>query len=45
MGKPTGFIELKRKKPPKRNAKERIGDYREVEATFDVAELQEQAAR
>ena len=45
MGKPTGVIELKRQKPPKRPAADRIHDFREVEGNFTDAELRDQGAR
>jgi len=45
MGKPTGFIEIHRKKPPTRPVAERIGDYREVYLPYPESELQKQGAR
>src|SRR5437016_14040582 len=45
MGKPTGFIEIHRKKPPMRPVEERIRDYREVYLPYPKEELQKQGAR
>lgn len=45
MAKPTGFLEYKRKEPPKRRVAERVGDYREVELRLPPDELEAQAAR
>jgi glutamate synthase (NADPH/NADH) small chain len=45
MAKHTGFMEYKRKDPPKRPVRERVKDYREVELTLSIEDLQEQAAR
>src|SRR5437016_5430290 len=45
MGKPTGFIEIHRKKPPMRPIEERIHDYREVYLPYPDDELQRQGAR
>jgi len=45
MGKPTGFIEIKRKKHPTRPVEERIRDWREVYLAYPGADLQEQGAR
>ncbi len=45
MGKPTGFIEFARSKPPSRPVSERTGDYRQVYQAFPVEELTRQAAR
>jgi len=45
MGKPTGFMEFERQDPPKRPAKERIHDYREIEQALPEDELRRQAAR
>jgi glutamate synthase (NADPH/NADH) small chain len=45
MGKPTGFIEIQRKKHPTRPVAERIHDWREVYLPYPVAELRDQGAR
>src|SRR4051812_13347225 len=45
MGKPTGFIEIHRKKHPTRPVAERIHDWREVYLPYPEAGLQEQGAR
>ena len=45
MGKPTGFIEYARVKPPARPVTERVGDYRHVYAAYPAEELTRQAAR
>jgi glutamate synthase (NADPH) small chain len=45
MGKPTGFIEHPRTKPPSRPIAERVGDYRHVYYAYPVDELTRQAAR
>ena len=45
MGKPTGFIEIKRKKHPTRPVEERIHDWREVYLPYPTADLQGQGAR
>jgi glutamate synthase (NADPH/NADH) small chain len=45
MGKPTGFLEIARKKPPMRPVAERIHDWREVYLPYPAAALQDQAAR
>jgi glutamate synthase (NADPH/NADH) small chain len=45
MGKPTGFIEIKRKKHPTRPIEERIRDWREVYLPAAVDDLQAQGAR
>src|SRR4051812_10955658 len=45
MGKPTGFIEIHRKKPPTRAVAERIHDYREVYLPYPEEELRKQGAR
>ncbi len=45
MGKPTGFIEFSRSKPPSRPVAERIGDYRHVYRAYPVEDLTRQAAR
>jgi glutamate synthase (NADPH/NADH) small chain len=45
MGKPSGFIEFKRKKQPYRPIEERIRDWRQVMLPYPMEELQKQAAR
>ena len=45
MGKPTGFIEIARKKHPTRPIEERIHDWREVYLPYAIADLQDQGAR
>jgi glutamate synthase (NADPH) small chain len=45
MGKPTGFIEIHRKKPATRPVEERVHDYREVYLPYAQEELQKQGAR
>ncbi|MEQ1759206.1 MAG: glutamate synthase subunit beta [Vicinamibacterales bacterium] len=45
MGKPTGFIEIHRKKHPTRPVDERVQDWREVYVPYQVGELQQQASR
>jgi glutamate synthase (NADPH/NADH) small chain len=45
MGKPTGFIEIQRKKHPTRPVEERIHDWREVYLPYPKADLQMQGAR
>jgi glutamate synthase (NADPH/NADH) small chain len=45
MGKPTGFIEIQRKKHPTRPAEERVRDWREVYLPYQESDLQQQAAR
>jgi glutamate synthase (NADPH/NADH) small chain len=45
MGKPTGFIEIHRKKAPTRPVEERVHDYREVYLPYPTEELQKQGAR
>jgi glutamate synthase (NADPH/NADH) small chain len=45
MGKPTGFIEIQRKKHPTRPVEERVQDWREVYVPYQESELQQQAAR
>ena len=45
MGKPTGFIEIKRKKHPTRPVEERLHDWREVYLPYPNADLQDQGAR
>ena len=45
MGKVTGFLELGRKTPPKRSAKERVGDYLEIYADPPDEAIRAQASR
>ncbi|MEK6781004.1 MAG: glutamate synthase subunit beta [Bacteroidota bacterium] len=45
MAKPTGFIEFTRETAPKRDAKERIKDYKEIEKNVNPDHTQKQAAR
>jgi glutamate synthase (NADPH/NADH) small chain len=45
MGKPTGFIEIQRKKHPTRPLDERVHDWREVYLPSPTADLMEQGAR
>lgn len=45
MAKPTGFIEFARETAPKRDAKERIKDYKEIEKNVNADHTQKQAAR
>jgi len=45
MGKPTGFIEIHRKKVPTRPVTERLRDWREVYLPYPQEELQRQGAR
>jgi glutamate synthase (NADPH/NADH) small chain len=45
MGKPTGFIEIQRKKQPTRPVDERIGDWREVYLPYPTGDLGMQGAR
>lgn len=45
MGKPTGFLELDRELPKKRDPKKRINDYNEVDSVIDESITQKQAAR
>ena len=45
MGKPTGFIEIERKKHPTRPVGERIQDWREVYLPYAGADLKGQGAR
>ena len=45
MGKVTGFLEIKRKKPPSRPVAERLRDWREVYLPYPDEELRKQAAR
>ncbi|MFZ6000550.1 MAG: glutamate synthase subunit beta, partial [Bacteroidota bacterium] len=45
MGKPTGFLEENRQLPQKRDPKERVRDYFEVDGAVDEKITQKQAAR
>jgi glutamate synthase (NADPH) small chain len=45
MGKPTGFIEIQRKKQPLRPVDERVRDWREVYLPYPAGELEKQGAR
>ena len=45
MGKPTGFIELKRSKQPARPIAERLQDWREVYKLHTPQVLADQGAR
>ena len=45
MGKPTGFIEIKRKKHPTRPVAERVHDWREVYLRYADSDLAAQGAR
>lgn len=45
MGKPTGFLDYERELPQKREVKERIHDYHEVEGTINESLTKKQAAR
>ena len=45
MGKPTGFIEIQRKKHPTRPVDERVQDWREVYLPSPTNDLMEQGAR
>ena len=45
MGKVTGFLEIRRKKPPARPVAERVRDWKEVYHPYPVEELRHQAAR
>jgi len=45
MGKPTGFIEIQRKKHPSRPVEERIHDWHEVYLRYPTGELEMQGAR
>jgi glutamate synthase (NADPH/NADH) small chain len=45
MGKPTGFIEIQRKKHPARPVEERVQDWREVYLPYPTGELEMQGAR
>ena len=45
MGKPTGFLELKRELPPDRSPLERIQDWGEFHEEFPAKKLRDQGAR
>jgi glutamate synthase (NADPH/NADH) small chain len=45
VGKPTGFVEFSRVKPPARPVPERLGDYRQVYQGYPPDELTRQSAR
>ena len=45
MGKPSGFIEIRRKKQPTRPVDERVQDWREVYLPYPAGELEMQGAR
>jgi glutamate synthase (NADPH/NADH) small chain len=45
VGKPTGFIEIQRKKQPARAVEERIHDWREVYLPWPTGDLEMQGAR
>ncbi len=45
MSKPTGFLEFERELPKKRDPKERVKDYNEVDAALDEKMVAKQAAR
>ena len=45
MGKPTGFIEIKRKKHPTRPVAERVKDWHEVYLRYADSDLAAQGAR
>jgi glutamate synthase (NADPH/NADH) small chain len=45
MGKPTGFIEIQRKKHPTRPISDRVHDWNEVYLPFPEEKLRDQAAR
>ena len=45
MGKPTGFIEIQRRKPPTRPVDERVRDWREAYLPYPDGALQGQGAR
>jgi len=45
VGKVTGFLEIKRKKPPARPVAERLRDWREYYLPYPVDDLTKQAAR
>lgn len=45
MAKPTGFLEFDRELPKKRDPKDRVNDYKEVESGHDLKTTHTQAAR
>jgi glutamate synthase (NADPH/NADH) small chain len=45
MGKPTGFIEIQRQKPPMRAVEARVRDWREVYVPYQESALKDQTAR
>jgi glutamate synthase (NADPH/NADH) small chain len=45
MGKPTGFMEHRRKLPERRPVEERVGDFKEIYQQFSEADLRDQASR
>lgn len=45
MGKPTGFLEFTRETPKKRDSRERINDYREIDIDLGTEKTEAQAAR
>ena len=45
MGKPTGFLEIKRELPADRSSRERLRDWKEFHLHLPVEKLQEQGAR
>ena len=45
MGKDTGFIEIEKQAVPRRAVAERVRDFREYDAPFEVPDLRKQAAR
>ncbi|HTM25908.1 MAG TPA: glutamate synthase subunit beta [Vicinamibacterales bacterium] len=45
MGKPTGFLEVARQKPPARPVSERLRDWREVYLPYEEQTLRDQSSR
>jgi len=45
MAKPTGFLEFERELPKKRDPKDRVNDYKEVEGSHDLKTTHTQASR
>ena len=45
MGKDTGFIEIEKQAVPRRAVAERVQDFREYDAPFEIPDLRKQAAR
>ncbi len=45
MGKATGFLEVNRETPKKREVSERVNDYKEIDVDFTSDKVEEQAAR